>query len=481
MTAPATVVIALFFGFVIAYMGLRAYGVFSQDVEIMTLRLGNMADQQSVPGMIIRHEEVFHAGRDGHVFFTVQEFERVRGGVPVASIRDVEAVARTGPEWEQLKLEIMRVHEMRHATMADPLVERVNADLRNRMNRSMHHHMQSNLGEVYALLNTLSDITYSRTNLIINESVHARNDLIRQHDILSLSNEMNLSDIYATQTGIMSPIIDGFEYLVTPDNMRDLSREEVRREVDHDAIIPAREVEAGDGVFKIVSSNRWYVASYMPHEMTQGLAEGMERTIFLENTATGRFEPVPVRIEYLHYHHHDAFIIFRATINMTEFLHQRNVNIRITDSVQSGFMIPVSAIATRRFFRVPLTHVHGTEDYFVIHRRDTVPQPVLIHIYERTNTHVYILEDSIMLFPGDALSPVDALDTLHIMSETDMRIVHGVYRTRLNYADFRMIHFDGEIPAYGNILLDPARNPLILQFDGIVTDAAMVRQGQVVR
>ena len=80
MTVQATLVIALFFGFVVAYMVLRAYGVLSQDVDIMTLRLGNMEHQQSVPGMIIRHEEVFQANRDGHLSFRVQEFDRVRAG-----------------------------------------------------------------------------------------------------------------------------------------------------------------------------------------------------------------------------------------------------------------------------------------------------------------------------------------------------------------------------------------------------------------
>ena len=485
MTVQATVVVALFFGFVIAYMTLRFYGVLSQDVDIMTLRLGNMEHQQSVPGMIIRYEEVFNANRDGHILFTVQEFERVRSGVPVASIRDLEAVARNEQEWERLIKEIIGVHGMRHATVSDPLVERMNTDLRNRMDKSMHHHMQTNLNDVYALLITLTEITETRNRVIVNESVNARNDLNRQFDILNMHSEMTLSDIYATQTGIMSPIIDGFETRFTPYNMNELSREEVRITVDHDAIIPAREVSAGDEVFKIVSRNEWYVAAWMPHEMVNGLSEGTDRTIFLENAKTGRFEPIPARVMKRDYHHHDAFVIFRITRNITEFLHQRNVNIRITENVQSGFVIPSSAIATRRFFRVPLTHVHvvhGTDESYVMHRRDEGSQLVPIHIYESTDSHVYILEDSIRLFPGDALSPVDPINTLHIMSETDMQIVYGVYRTTLNSADFRVINLHEELPeGGGNIVLDPAQNPGIRQFDSIVIDAAMVRQGQVVR
>ena len=480
---PATMVIALFFGFVIAYMGLRAYGVFTTNVEIMTLRLGNMADQQSVPGMIIRYEEVFYASRDGHVLLNVQEFERVRAGVRVAEIRDVEAAARTEEEWERLQREVMGVHEMRHATSADPVIARVNTDLRNRVSQGMHHHMQTNLSDIYALKNTLTEITENRNRVILNESVHMRQDLSRQFDVLNLSNEMNLSDIYATHTGIMSPIIDGFETRFTPENMRDMTREDVRRAIGHEAIIPNREVEEGDEVFKIVGSNTWYVATWMPHEMVHGLSYGSDRTIFLENTSTGRFEQVPMRVVHMDYQFHDAFMIFRSTRNIEDFLHQRNVNIRTTESVQNGFLVPPSAIATRRYFRIPLTHVHGIENYFVMHRRDEGVQPLPIDIHERSESHVYVLEDSIsiMLFPGDALSPVDPINTLHIMSEADMQLVHGVYRTTRNFAEFRIVTLPAEISDGGNILLDPAINPSIRQFDSIVIDAAMVRQGQVVR
>lgn len=477
----ATVVVALFFGFAIVYMGIQAYRFFSPNVEIMTLRLGNMERQESVQGMIIRYEEVFRADRDGRVLFDVQDFDRVRSGMLVASIQDVDVVSRTEQDMALLQQEIIGVNEMRHAAQSDPAVERVNANLRSRMDRSMHHHMQMNLSEVYALLERLTQITDNRNRMIINESVHIRNDLNRQYDILNARRDMNLSDIYAESSGIMSPIIDGFENLFTPANMRELSREQVRMSIDHEAIIPGREVSAGDEVFKVVE-NTWYVAVWMPLEMAHGLTVGADRTVFLENTQTGRFEPMPMRIHYVNTQHlRDTFVIFRSTRNVIDFLHQRNVNVRITDSVQNGFMIPPSAIATRRFFRVPLAHIHGRDEYFVMHRRDDGIQPIPVHIYERTESYAYVLEDSFPLWPGDILVPADSDGIFHVISEADIRIVRGVYRTTLNFADFHVIHIDGEVTEGTHVLLDPARNPSIRQFDTIVIDAAMVRQNQIVR
>jgi hypothetical protein len=483
MSASAVFVIALFFGFVILYMGLRARGFFTPPVDIMTLRLGNMEHQQSVPGMIIRYEEVFQTDRDGRVVFAVQEFDHVREGVLVASIRDIEAVRQNEEDLERLQQEVLGVHEMRHATQTDPLVERLNSNLKTRMDRTSHHHMQMNLSEVYALLELLTQNTDNRNRMILTESLHTRGELNHRHDYLANQRENSLSDIYATHSGNMSPIIDGFENRenFTPATMREISREQVRMTIDHETIIPGREVYAGDDIFKIVG-NTWYVASWVSNEMAMDFTVGAERAVYLENAVTGKYERVPMRIEYLRDTPRETLVIFRSSRHVIEFLNQRSVNIRLTDNVQSGFMIPSSAVATRRFFRIPRTHLHGVDDYFVMHRRDDGLQPIPVEISEENATDVYVLEETFPLSYGDGIAPVDSADLFHILTDADMRIVRGVYRTTMNFADFRTIHIDGGLPEEGGpVLLDPAKNPTIRQFDSIVIDAAMVKQGQVVR
>jgi hypothetical protein len=484
MSFSAKFVVALFFGFVLIYMGRSIHAFLEPSIDITTLRLGNMESQQSQPGIIIRDEVVFQAGRDGRIVFDVQESERVREGILVASIRDIDALSRNEQDMALLEREIINVHEMRHATQSDPLVERVNANLQSRMDRSMHHHMQMNLSEVYSLLDTLTQITHNRNNMMISESLHARNDLNRQHDLLTAQLEFNSNDIYASRSGIMSPIIDGFESRdgFTPRTMYGLNREQVRMRIDHEAIIPGREVQAGDDVFKIVG-NTWYVATWMPNEMTQGFTVGTERTIYLENAVTGRFERMPMRIYHINHMHRETFVIFQSSRNVIEFLNQRNVNIRITDNVQSGFRIPSSAIATRRFYRIPLTHIHGNdENLSVLHRTDDGIISVSVQISEQTDTDVYILEDSFPFTEGISLIPVIPTELHHIISDADIRIVRGVYRTNTNVALFSEVNIEGEtLEAGGHIMLDPLRNPHIRQFDSIVTDASMVRQGQVVR
>ncbi|MCL2357049.1 MAG: hypothetical protein FWC70_07815 [Defluviitaleaceae bacterium] len=485
MPGSARLVIGLFFAFVAVYMARGVFDFFQQDVGVMTLRLENIERAESVPAMIIRHEEVFFADKDGRVAFAVPDFERVRRGDPVASVMDVEEVSRLEQDMSRLSREIITVHEMRQANTTDPHVARVNASLQGRMDRHAHNNMQMNLSETYALLSTLSQITENRNTMITAESVDIRGDLSRRYSQLNEQFGLSSNDIYATMTGIMSPLVDGFEGNdgFTPDTMRLLNREQVNMSAPPDAIIPGREVYQGDAIFKIVG-NTWYIAAWMPHEMAHGFAYGDNRAIYLESVATGRFERVPVRIYYLNPAFRDTFVIFRTTHNVAEFLNQRNVNLRLTGSARTGFTVPSSAIATRRFYRVPLTHIHGVENFAVMQRLETGTESISVQIASETATYAYILEDNFPLSPGDTLVPVlsDPPLPMHVLSDACIRIVRGIYRSHLNVASFVEVNIEGEVLDAGAfIVIDPARNTQIQQFHVIITDASMVRDGQVVR
>jgi len=156
MTPSASMVVALFFGFVVVYMVLRAQGFFAENIDIVVLRLQNMEMPNSIPGMIIRYETVHYADMDGRLVFAVHDFERVREGAVVANILDVDAVERHEHERGQLQREVFNVHDMRHFTQSDPAVQRLNTNVRNRVERNMHLHMQSNLTDIYALLDTVT-------------------------------------------------------------------------------------------------------------------------------------------------------------------------------------------------------------------------------------------------------------------------------------------------------------------------------------
>lgn len=472
---------ALLFFVVAIYVGRSIYAALTPGIATEVVRMGNMDDPRSVTGMIIRYEEVVYATRAGRVVFAVNETERVRGGTPVASIQDVDAVVRANEGLLSTEREIMMISEWRISYEADVNVQRLDASLSNAINNSMHNFSTANLTEINVLHERLTQLIDNRNQMIISSNLAAVGDIGRLHDQYATQIERASYTIYAPSSGIMFPIIDGLEYEVTPRNMYTLTRDGVLFSVDPAIMFPTRDVQAGDPVFKIVGNN-WYVAAYMPTEMIQGFITGSEQTIFLQNIVSGEYVPMVMRVEYVEHFHRDSFIIFRGTRNAVDFLYQRNVSIRTTDDVASGLKIPNSAIAVRRFIRIPVTHVHGIDAYSVFHNAEYGARSIPIEVSEQTETHVYVLAESLELIMGDSLLSVVLGGEPFIITESSVREIYGVYRATLGYANFTTINLDGRLSDVdgGHTLLSPARNPNLVQFDIIVTDASTVTHWQII-
>jgi hypothetical protein len=481
MTFSAAVVTAMFFGFVIVYMVWNAYAVFQPTIGTTVVRLENAQMQTSVPGLIVRYETLIYAPREGRVAFTVADFERVREGDVVAAVQDVEALQRSEQSLSEMETQIMEMGELRDATRTDPAITHLNTNLRNMMDRSIQHFSTGNLSAIYSLVDSATQITQTRNRRIIDENRYIVSEWERQHTTLLDQQLINSVNVSAPAGGIVSPFLDGQETVFLPAYMGTITQDQVHRVFDHTAIIPVRDTYEDEPIMKIVGNN-WYIVAFISNEAArgQGFQTGTDRVIYLENVISNEFMAVPVRVYRVQDGPRYIQVTFRATRNVVEFLHQRNVNIRTTSSVQSGFFIPAEAVAARHFFRIPHSHVHGGANPFVLHRTDTV-NTVHIHVARTSATHVYVLDENQILARGDALIPVNVLENEYIITDASVTIVHGIYRVVMGSTDFLEIFFDDtQIEADGVILLSPAQNPTLRQFDVIVTDATGVRQGQII-
>lgn len=480
MSASVALIAALLFIFVFAYMVRSIHAAFTPGVAEEVVRMTDMGRQRYVMGMIVRYEEVFYAPRDGRFVPYVNETDRVRRGTMVGRIQDTDAVARLSTDVRDVEDEIMRLNALRPYFESDATVQRINANLQNAMNGSIHHFSASNLSEINSLHDRLTQLTDTRVQIITSDGRGAVGEIGRRHEQLEEQQRRSSTNMYATETGIMFSILDRHENIVTPANMRELTRDVLATPVDHTRLFPARDVKADDPVFKIVG-NTWYVAAFMPNDMVSDFVQGTERQIFLLNTQTGNYEPMTMRIEHIEQHNRESLVIFRSTRNVMHFLNQRNVSIRTTNYISRGLQISTSAISTRRFIGIPETHIHGFGNYYVLHRTAYGLEPIAIEVDSRTENTVYIREDLSGLVIGDNLAPVNLNLRDFTITEAAVKRLHGVYVTSQGSAYFTTIVLESEpLETDLHTLLDPARNANLRQFDTIATDASTVTHRQII-
>ena len=479
-----SVVSVLFFSFILVYLSWSAIQFFQPSVATEVVRMDMLEVQLFTPALIVRDERVYRADISGTVVSFVRDFERVREGDMIVSVlQDIDAVEAIQAARREIEDQAIGMHGRRFHTPAEVEIDRINTSLRALMDSSMSDFSRLNMSELYLLNERLIEQTEFRNQTIINSIRPVLQDIDRELTHAEQVEDLHMHNIVASQGGLFSPFIDGLEVRLTPFSVRDLSRADTLHVVDHAAITPAREVEEGDPIFKIVG-NTWYVAAYLPLSELEGFATGQNRTIFLESEDTGRFEPINMRIVHMYSYVTDAFIIFRSSRNVDRFLNQRNVNVRIRDNVQNGLRIPTTAIATRNLVRVPMTHLHGVEGNHFVQRSigEGVTERVNVFVNNISEGYAYILNEGLVLAIGDVLAPFD-LDYGHIaLFDINIITVRGVFRANLGVAEFTRIFLDEEIPdiGVGHVILNPARNRGIRQFDTIVSDASTVREGDLV-
>jgi regulator of sigma D len=463
----------------LTYIIQSAY-VFLTKEQIATelVRMGSVELPHTLSGIIIRDEAVYTAARDGQVVYSVNDYDRVKAGTVVANIRNAEVVADLYNAIEDSENTIMEYQSSRQdISTVDPMVQRLNMQLKNMIDDKSHSFTMQNLSDIYRLRDDVIKNVNIRVQLITSDNMNVNEAYSLQlQQNLSRLNE-NLHAVTAAQSGLVSALIDGFEEVYTPENMKDLTREQTLQNVDYNGLLPKKEVVTGDAMFKIVASNDWYVAVYLPNNLIEGYEVGDKRILYLE--LDGEYRPVTFTLDFINPGFNDTFVVFRNTKNIIDYLNMRSVRLRTSDSVHSGFKISNTAITTRTYFTVPPDYLRYTNDgstYLLTEGVEGVIQTP-VSVSDEDAAFAYIPADTPALAAGVKIST----PTLPIYVIPEPVDALGVYKVNNGIAEFERITLDGEEPPeLGYVILDPALNPDIKTYDYIVTNAADISEGQII-
>ena len=474
-----TIVAGLFFIFVFIYLVRTLFAFFTTpEIPVEMIRMDSIDISLIVEGIIIRDETVYSASRDGVVHFYVNDYVRVQPGALVSSIQNVQALDSIRQSISHVEEQIFELQNIRGELSAvDPAIQRINGQIRNMVDQRLSRHIQLNTSEAYSLRDSIVQNVNTRNRMIVAENLGAqiRADFNIYHETLMGELGANRTGLYIRHGGIVAPVVDGFETDLTFESMYRLSREQTRQNVDFDQIIPRREVSYGDDVFKIVNSNRWYIAAYIPNKLIEGWSVGDRRSLFLE----GRRGSLPVRVHYMNPGFQDSFVIFRATSYMIDFLNTRSIFFRTSDTVQHGFRIANTAIIEYSQLAIPLSLVHEGEQAYVVRVAGDEDLIIPIAVIDKDDYFAFIPKYTEFLAVGNVLREAENPFNTRMISE--YRNVQGVFRVNAGIAEFVSIVLPDDAPA-GSVytILNPSLNPRLRLHDHIVSDASLVQEGDIV-
>lgn len=237
--------------------------------------------------------------------------------------------------------------------------------------------------------------------------------------------------VYAQQAGVLSCYTDGYEAVTT-----DTFRPEYMQPLDYEkhTIANNSQIEAGDAVYKLITSENWNIIFPVSDDTAARLAEDSVIEIKFKKDNTTCWVNYELRSLEDGY-----YMVLSLHNHMIRFAGDRYVDIELLLDEQTGLKIPTSSVTEKSFFTVPKEYFTRGGDsnslgLNVENEKDNSVTFVATSIYNEQEDVYYIDEEDIT--KGTVIRKPDSNETYTIDSTAALT---GVYNVNKGYAVFKQV------------------------------------------
>ena len=234
-------------------------------------------------GILVREEQVL-PGQTGIVDLRVDEGERVGVGQAVAYLyQSEEAVARQQTiraltlEAEQLRA-AMTLTDTGDAARLDETIIRQTVELRSAAAQKDFTALED---QVLDLKSTVLQRAYTYGQEGTGALQTRLTELRGEIDALRSQAERDTRAVTAPASGTFSALVDGYEGVVTPDSLADLTPDSLAQLLDQ------KMTEDSAALGKLITDPTWYFAALVPAETAQRLLPGHQVTLRFSRDFSG--------------------------------------------------------------------------------------------------------------------------------------------------------------------------------------------------
>ncbi|MCD7716566.1 MAG: hypothetical protein LUG56_06365 [Lachnospiraceae bacterium] len=238
-------------------------------------------------------------------------------------------------------------------------------------------------------------------------------------------------------------------------------------------------VSAGDDLFKLVTSEEWTLYFPLDATLTTELADSTTiKFRFLKDNVTfsSSFEIIT--------NGEESFGKITLDNSLVRYVTDRFLEIELVLNKKSGLKVPISAISTRTFYRIP-------EEYAIVNESTDDEITLLVESFAEDGSSttkyltatVYSYSDGYYLVDSELLSEDDYIRIAGTtmrkrLSEDDIETLYGVYNINKGYAVFREITIIDQNEEY--CIVESNNTYGLAAYDYIALDASQVTDDQIV-
>ena len=244
----------------VAYFGVQALAYFGDPLTTTLSYNYRVEESVNLSGFVVRDEAVLPAEGGGLLQIRREEGERVSKGGTVAAVYADQGSLDRQAQLEALELQVEHLQYAREAAKGEEALQKLDAQIRQnirdyRTALTAEHYRDTEKQSV-ALQNQILKRDYSGAD---EEALDAQiAEVQAQMKTLRAQSEGNVRAVKATDSGLFSAVVDGYETVLTPESLSQLLPSDLTK-------LKADEGTSSN-VGKLVLGKRWYYVAAVSEE-----------------------------------------------------------------------------------------------------------------------------------------------------------------------------------------------------------------------
>ncbi len=445
------------------------------SVRVESVEMGSIMVPATIEGIIIREESVVTSTRSGTPKYFYTDNEKVAKNEAICSVEDSAKVEKIEAEIDSIDRSIIDIQKNRtDISVFSSDIKNIEKEIDGVFDDSTHKFLSGDISGVYDMKERTATYMDTRTNIWIAESSQSLSELQSQR--LNYETQLGENKSYITNnvSGIVSYRTDGFESVFTPHNMSAITKENFKMEYDVAYIRHSSDVKEGDPLFKVVSSNTWYIAAFIDENECASWQKGDTKELY--TTINEEEKTIITEISSITPYDKECLVIFVTDKDILDFISERALTFKINEDKYEGFKIPNEAIVEKSFLKIPVDCViESVGETRVIKKDNGEDKLVNISVtgYDESYAYVHQSPDGIKL--GDTILKGTGMEA-ETYTIGELVVYKGVYVANSSMAQFKMIDVIGQNAEY--TIVDSESSYGLRIYDKIVADAATVSESQ---
>lgn len=441
----------VFFALIFIYLLFNVYSYLTaKHVSYYEVDTGSIRIQTTYTGLALREEQLVYAAEGGYVNYYLKDNSRAKQGLLICSVDE-------------------------NGNVADQIAQAGGND--NSLDAAAYQMLVEQMKD-YS--NSYSDTAFYNTYTFKNDLQAELMEAVNLSALSSMSEyaanaeaDKTFHRVTASEPGIVSYYYDGYEG-VTASNftvgMLDASGYE------KDNRKAATHIEAGDPLFKLITSENWQIVFAIDDDLKAMLENDSAIKVRFKSDETTAWATYEIQNR-----DGNNYLILSFTNSMIRYASERFIDVELLLNRQSGLKIPNQSIVSKSFFIVPQEYFTkgGNSNSLGVLTETTddagekVQKFIATNIYASTEDSYDIHEDG--LEKGTKILSPSGGDSYTL---SDMEELKGVYNINKGYAVFRIIKIIYQNEDY--TIVERGTDYGLSLYDHIALDGSMITENEII-